>query len=60
MFRVDASVPFNELGLDSLDLVELMVATEKSFHIELSDEEHARVKTVDDIVTLLHQHPNAY
>lgn len=60
VFRVDPSVPFTQLGLDSLDLVELMVATEKDFHIELEDQEHAQVKTVDDIITLIHQHPNAY
>ena len=57
--RVDTTVPFSQLGLDSLDLVELMVALEREFHIELKDEEHDAVKTVEDIINLIHQHPRA-
>jgi acyl carrier protein len=60
VYRVDADTPFNELGLDSLDLVELMVAVEKEFHVELADEEHSSVKNVEDIIQKIHGHPSAY
>ena len=58
--RVDASLPLTGLGLDSLDLVELMVAVEKDFHVELEDAEHESITNIDDIVNKLHSHPRAY
>lgn len=35
----DASSPFNDLGADSLDLVELLLATESEFNISIKDED---------------------
>ena len=60
VFRVEAMTPFKELGLDSLDLVELMVAVEQEFHVEFTDEEHAAVTNVEDIIAKIHGHPKAY
>ncbi len=39
-----------DLGADSLDVVEIVVALEDEFSIEIADEETAKIKTVDDIV----------
>ena len=39
-----------DLGADSLDVVELVMALEDEFSIEIADEETAKIKTVDDIV----------
>jgi len=39
-----------DLGADSLDLVELIMAFEDEFDIEISDEEAKRIKTVGDAI----------
>ena len=39
-----------DLGADSLDVVEIVMALEDDFDVEISDEETAKIKTVDDIV----------
>lgn len=40
----------NDLGADSLDLVELIMAIEEEFDIEIPDEEAERIQTVNDAV----------
>ena len=42
-----------ELGADSLDVVELLMSVEDQFGISVTDEEAVNLKTVNDIVTLL-------
>lgn len=42
-----------EYGLDSLRSLELVVALEERFDLELPDELIAHVRTVDDMVTLI-------
>lgn len=45
---------YDDLGLDSLDAVDLVVALEKAFAIKLSDEEAVRaVRTMDDLFRLV-------
>ncbi|MGE5561415.1 MAG: acyl carrier protein [Chloroflexota bacterium] len=39
-----------DLGADSLDLVELIMAIEEEFDIEIPDEEAERIQTVNDAV----------
>lgn len=43
----------DDLGADSLDAVELVMAIEEEFDVEISDEVAANIKTVQDIITLL-------
>jgi acyl carrier protein len=43
----------DDLGMDSLDAVELAIATERQFNIALSDEQVARLQTVGDILALV-------
>ena len=43
----------NDLGLDSLDVVEIVMALEDEFGIEISDEEAEKVFTVEDTVELI-------
>lgn len=40
----------DDLGGDSLDTVELVMALEEEFKIEISDEEAAKISTVGNIV----------
>ena len=43
----------DDLGADSLDAVELIMAMEEEFGVEISDAEAEDVMTVGDVVTLL-------
>lgn len=38
------------LNADSLDIVELVMAFEEAFNIEIPDEEAEKIKTVDDAI----------
>jgi len=40
----------DDLGADSLDIVELVMAMEDTFDLEISDEDLAGIRTVKDIV----------
>ncbi len=44
------------LGADSLDIVELIMAFEEEFNIEIPDEAAEKIKTVQDVVTYIDQH----
>ncbi len=50
--RLDATLA-DDLGMDSLDAVELAIATERQFDVSVSDEQMAKLRTVGDIVTLV-------
>jgi acyl carrier protein len=45
-----------DLGADSLDLVELIMAFEEEFGGEISDEEAQKIKTVGEAVAYLEAH----
>ena len=48
--KLDASF-VEDLGADSLDTVELIMAFEEEFGIEIPDDEAEKIKTVRDAVT---------
>jgi acyl carrier protein len=50
----DASF-MEDLGADSLDTVELVMAFEKEFDIDIPDEEAEKLRTVGDAMTYLHE-----
>ncbi len=43
----------DDLGADSLDLVELVMEMEENFGVEISDEELERIVTVQDVIDFL-------
>ena len=43
----------DDLGADSLDTVELVMALEEEFNIEIPDEEAEKIKNVQDIISHL-------
>ena len=45
-----------DLGADSLDIVELVMAMEEEFEVEIPDEEAENIKTVQDAVTYVNTH----
>lgn len=46
----------NDLGADSLDLVDLVMNIEDEFAIEVPDEAVEKLKTVDDAVRYIEEH----
>jgi len=42
-----------DLGADSLDVVELVMAFEEEFDVEIPDEDAENIRTVDDAVSYL-------
>lgn len=43
----------DDLGADSLDLVELIMALEQEFDVEIPDEDAEKIKTVGDAVNFV-------
>ncbi len=51
----DGASFMEELGADSLDTVELVMAFEKEFDIDIPDEEAEKLRTVGDAMKYLHE-----
>jgi len=48
--KLNPTIELRELGLDSLDLVELMMDIEEEFKIEFDNDEMVGFKTIQDVV----------
>jgi acyl carrier protein len=46
----------DDLGADSLDVVELIMELEDEFDLEISDEDAEKISSVGDVVTYIEQH----
>jgi acyl carrier protein len=51
----DSASFMEDLGADSLDQVELVMAFEKEFDIDIPDEEAEKLRTVGDALKYLHE-----
>lgn len=47
-----------DLGADSLDTVELVMALEEEFNMEIPDEQAEKIKTVGDAIEYIKSHAN--
>ena len=55
--EVTADASFvDDLGADSLDIVELVMKMEEAFEIEIPDEEAEKIKTVKNVVEYIQAH----
>ncbi|MCQ2599472.1 MAG: acyl carrier protein [Alphaproteobacteria bacterium] len=55
----ETSTFVNDLGADSLDVVEFVMEVEKEFDITIPDEEAAKLNTVGDAVKYIEAHTNS-
>jgi acyl carrier protein len=58
--EVTATASFvDDLGADSLDVVELVMAFEEAFDIEIPDENAEKIRTVQDAINYIGKHAKA-
>lgn len=51
----DSASFMEDLGADSLDTVELVMAFEKEFDVDIPDEDAEKIRTVGDALKYLHE-----
>ncbi|MHB8076854.1 acyl carrier protein [Desulfosporosinus fructosivorans] len=51
--NVTQETSFEELDADSLDIVELIMALEEAFDLDIPDEEAEKIRTVGDAVSYI-------
>jgi acyl carrier protein len=54
--NIQPQITFKDLGADSLDNVELMMAFEEIFGVEIPDDEAQKINTLQDAVDMIHNH----
>ena len=52
--NIKPEVTFQDLGADSLDIVEMIMSFEETFGIEIKDEDAEKIKTVQEATDLIH------
>ena len=52
----DSALLADELGLDSLMALEVMVAVDKKYKIDIPEEEFATIRTLNDAVEIVRRH----
>ena len=50
---IPEAVFVDDLGADSLDLVELIMAMEEEFGMEIADEDAEKLRTVQDVISFI-------
>jgi acyl carrier protein len=54
--KLNRSATLEELGFDSLDQVELVVAMEEKFDINISDDDSLKIQSVLDAIQIMHSY----
>jgi len=49
------STSFQDLGADSLDMVEIIMKLEEKFGIEINDEDAEKLASLDEVVDYIHK-----
>jgi acyl carrier protein len=57
---VDTASFSDDLGLDSLDVLETFMALEKEFNLKISDDDAEKLTTVGSVIDYITQHARRY
>jgi len=52
--NIKVEATFQDLGADSLDIVEMIMSFEETFGIEIKDEDAENIKSVEDAINHIH------
>lgn len=58
--KLSLATPFTQLGLDSLDVVEVMIALEEEFHMEIPDAVADKVQTPKEVTDYIYNFLNPH
>jgi len=53
---INRSATFEELGFDSLDMIDMVVSMEEVFRIDIEDKEAVGISTVNDAIAIFHRY----
>ncbi len=56
-FTITTASKFEELGLDSMDTIQLLFDAEDAFGVSFEDEEVKELRSVGDIINYISNHP---
>lgn len=56
--KLNKTATFEQLGFDSLDSVELVVAMEENFGVDIPNEEAEKISTVESAINTFYRHLN--
>lgn len=56
--KIEGNTTFEELGLDSFDIVDFALILENQFNITFFDEELHDLKTIEELVNCIDRHTN--
>jgi len=54
--KISKSATFEELGFDSLDMMDMVVSMEEVFRLDIQDTEAVRISTVNDAIAIFHRY----
>lgn len=55
---LQGSTVIADLGIDSLQTLEIVAAMEREFQVQIPDDQLVGINTVDDLVALIHKRKN--
>ena len=56
---IEGASSFEDIGADSLDMVEIIMSLEEKFNIEISDGDAEKITSVDQVVDLIYNKVNS-
>ena len=54
--KINRAATFEELGFDSLDMMDMVVTMEEVFRLDIQDNEAVRISTVNDAIAIFHRY----
>lgn len=56
--EIDESISFREMGIDSIDVLNLVVKVEEKFNIQIEDEKLLKIENIKNVIEIIHEKYN--